>query len=538
MIAALLKAQWRSIRNLRPGGGRWGGVLLFAAGAVWYGLWIVCAGAAFGFASNPESVATLRLALPRGLMFVFLYWQLAPVLAASMGASLDLRKIRLYPVPEGTLFFIEVLLRLTTSIEMLLVTAGLLLGLSRNPVFAGPAASLNRLGLFFLFAAFNLLLAAGVRSLLERLLMRKHLREVLALAVVFVAVLPQLAVATGARLEALRGVLFTAPYRFWPWSAAGRLALSPAGWTDWATLAAWTALAWAFGRWQFARNLRFDFEQASGSQVTASPVAARWSDRLYGIPATLLPQPLGAVVGKELRTLSRTPRFRTVFIMGFSFGLIVWLPLALRRPGDSALAADFLTLVCVYALALLGQVSYFNAFGFDRSAAKAYFLWPTGLRVILAGKNLAAAVFILLEMLAVTAASMIFRIPIAPAKVGEAFLVTPVVALYLLAAGNLSSVHMPRALAPERVTQGGVPGRFQALMLVVYPIALIPAGLAYLARYAFSSQTAFYLVLASAAALGAAVYRVAMDSAVEAASRKRELFLAELSRGESPVTLN
>jgi hypothetical protein len=34
----------------------------------------------------------------------------------------------------------------------------------------------------------------------------------------------------------------------------------------------------------------------------------------------------------------------------------------------STLSRHFLTLICVYALTLLGQVSYWNCFGFDRSA--------------------------------------------------------------------------------------------------------------------------------------------------------------------------
>ena len=46
--------------------------------------------------------------------------------------------------------------------------------------------------------------------------------------------------------------------------------------------------------------------------------------------------------------------------------------------------------------------------------------------------------------------------------------------------------------------------------------------IAYLARYAFSSGVAFYLVLSVAAGLGAVVYGVAMDSATEAAGRRKE----------------
>ena len=171
--------------------------------------------------------------------------------------------------------------------------------------------------------------------------------------------------------------------------------------------------------------------------------------------------PVAAIVEKELRTLSRTPRFRLVFIMGFTFGLVVWLPLIFGRGvhRHSAASENFLTLVCLYALALLGQVTYWNAFGFDRSAAQAYFAWPVPISRVLIGKNLAAAIYVLLEILAVTVACLLLRMQPSPYKFLEAYLVTPVVAVYLLAAGNLGSIHMPRALNPERVAHGGMRAR-------------------------------------------------------------------------------
>ena len=120
-------------------------------------------------------------------------------------------------------------------------------------------------------------------------------------------------------------------------------------------------------------------------------------------------------------------------------------------------------------------------------------------------------------------------------KLVEAYLVTPVVAVYLLAAGNLSSVHMPRPLNPVRVAQGGSAGRSQAFMIFVYPLVLLPVLLAYGARYAFGSDIAFYLVLAFAAVVGGVVYWVALESAVSAAERRREEIITELSCAEGPV---
>ena len=112
--------------------------------------------------------------------------------------------------------------------------------------------------------------------------------------------------------------------------------------------------------------------------------ATRWqslSEIFYRLPGLLLRDPLAAIVEKELRSLSRTPRYRMVFVMGFSFGIMVWLPMILGRRAQShtALSRHFLTVTCVYALTLLGQVSYWNCFGFDRSAAQIYFAAPPSL---------------------------------------------------------------------------------------------------------------------------------------------------------------
>ncbi len=138
-------------------------------------------------------------------------------------------------------------------------------------------------------------------------------------------------------------------------------------------------------------------------------------------------------------------------------------------------------------------------------------------------------------MIAVTVACLLLRMAPRPHKIFEAFLVTPIVAVFLLAGGNLTSVYLPRALNPERVAQGGSAGRLQAFMLFVYPLALLPVALAYLARYAFRSALAFYLMLAFDAVLGGIVYWVSLDSAVKAAEERKEQIITVLSRNDGPV---
>jgi ABC-2 type transport system permease protein len=223
--------------------------------------------------------------------------------------------------------------------------------------------------------------------------------------------------------------------------------------------------------------------------------------------------------------------------MGFSFGLLVWLPITfgrMRNP-DSIMAANYLTFISVYALMLMSEISIWNVFGFDRSAAQVYYAMPVSFSTVLRSKNLAAMFFVFLEITVILFVCMLIGLPVTWSKVLEAYSVCSVFALYLLAVGNLSSVHNPKPMNPARSWGSSGAGRFQAMLLLIYPVLALPIMLAYLARYAFESSAAFYAVLAIAALLGAIVYSIAIDSAVSAADVRKEAIVTKLSHGEGPV---
>jgi ABC-2 type transport system permease protein len=537
MIAAILRAQ---LLSMRPGSSRGVGLGVLVA-VCWYGFWLFVSGMAGMFAAG-ATAATLRYALPLGLLAVCFYWQAMPVLSASMGSSLDLRKLLIYPAPHQQLFLVELLLRFTTGIEMQMVLAGAAVGLLRNPVSGGLSAFPWLFGAIAIFVLFNLLLASGTRSLLERLLARRKVRELVALLLAMVWVAPRFAMQLGYRPTWLHSAGEAMGSFGWPWSAAARAAFPLAQNTgitllSWLSLGVWTALAGWFGRTQFERNLRYDTLAAQATSL--KPVSARtrrWTERFYRIPALLWPDPLAAIVEKELRTLTRSPRFRMVFVMGFTFGLMFWLPMVLRRgahPG--AFSRNFLTIVCVYAMTLIGQVTYWNCFGIDRSAAVFYFAAPQPISRTLLGKNIACLFFVYLEAVVLMSITFALRVSFGLGQAVETLIVVGVCATYLMALGNISSVHYPRALSPERVSQSSGNNRAQALVMMLYPVVLLPVILAYVARYAFESQAAFSIVLAVAAAIGAIFYWIAMESAVKAAFSRRQDILEELSKGGGPV---
>jgi len=527
---AIIWAQWRSSRNRFSRGNQIGIAFTTLLTVIWYGAFAYLAVVAGFLLSDPQELPTTRGYLPSALLLCLLYWQFIPVLTASMGSSLDIRKLLVYPIPRGNLFGLEVVLRTSTSIEMLLLLLGAGIGLLLNPAVRlwAPFALLP-------FVAINLLLSAGVRDLLIRLLSRKRVREIVVFLLVLTAALPQALLLSGSRGR-IRAFFSGEPSPFLPWTAAARLAVGDFSWLSLLVLLGWTAVAYFFGRWQFERGLRFDQGEATAQAAPSARSASRL-EWWYRLPNRVFRDPLGALIEKELRFLTRTPRFRLVFTMGFSFGLLIWLPMAFGRAGNrnSLLAENYLTLVSLYALLILSDALFWNCFGFDRSAVQLYLLAPVKFSLVLIGKNIAAVFFVAMEITAIALVCALLRLPISATQILEAVSVTLVVTLFVLTIGNVNSVYNPRAVNPSRSFRTAASARTQAMLMLGFPIALVPVALAYLARYGFDSELAFFLTLIGGAALGAIVYGYSMVSAVQAAGDRKETFITALSRGEGPI---
>jgi ABC-2 type transport system permease protein len=529
-ILAIVWAQWRSARNRLPHANLAGLIFTAVLTVVWYGVFVLLAVVAGVLLSRRSEMAAFHKVLPPALLLSFLYWQVIPVLLTSMGASLDVRRLMVYPIPNRALFGVEVVLRITTGIEMLLLLTGAGIGLLFNrsvPIWA-PFS-------LVVWVLFNLFCSTGVRDLLVRLLAHKRIREIIVFLVVLAAALPQLMLSrgSGARVQQFLG---REPSAYLPWTATARLSLGEFSWLSLSALLGWTIAAYVFGRSQFERGLRFDAAEASSrGTLTARRVSRlEW---LYRLPSALVPDPLAALIEKELRFLSRAPRFRLVFLMGFSFGLMIWAPIAFGRAGarHTFLTDNYLTLVSIYALLLLSDALFWNCFGFDRSAAQVYFLVPVSMAKVLAGKNLAAVLLVAIEVTAIAIVCAILRLPVTGLKVVESFCVTCVITLYVLAVGNMSSLYNPRPVNPAKSMRSAAGGRTQALLMLAFPVTVAPVGLAYLARYAFDDEVAFFAVLAASAALGALFYGYSLHSALRASVNRREQIIAALSKGEGPI---
>jgi len=523
---AILWAQWRATRNFFP---RRGIAWTALVGAIWYGVWLVVSLSVMLLTSS----AMIGSTLAGILLLIFLYWQVVPVLMAASGASLDLRKLQAYPIPVSQLFGLEVMLRITAAIEVVLVLLGAAIGLLRNP--ETPAW-----GVFGLvaFVAFNLVLGVGSRDTIARILARRRVREAAFFLLILCAALPQLLLTRGRGFQGrFRAIMAKESSLFWPWTAAAHFSQGRDTLKSLAIVLAWLAAAGLFSYWQFRRTINFD-AQAAASRSSSGSKTSGFAEWFFRLPSMLLRDPLGALIEKEVRFLSRSPRFRLVFLMGFTFGLLIWLPVALGRQGasQSFLSGNYLTVVSVYSLLLLSEACFWNFFGFDRSAAQFYFLAPVSFTRVMIGKNLSALFFITLEIDMIALVCGLLGMPLKPINLAESFGVAAVISVFLLAAGNQLSIRQPRAMNPAASFRSGTAGRVQAVLFLIYPVAFLPVGLAYLARYAFASEAAFFAVLAADAALAAVVYKLSLDSAVLAADRLKEPMVTALSRGDGPIT--
>src|SRR5580698_2405686 len=241
---AIVWAQWRSTRNHLPRANLGGLLFTGVLTAFWYGAFAYLAVIAAVLLSRPSELEPFRKILPVALLLCLLYWQVIPVLLTSMGASLDLRKLLVYPIPKRGLFAIEVVLRISTAVEMLLILAGAATGLLINP--SVPLWAPFSLALFVLF---NLFCSTGIRDLLVRLLAHKRMREIIVFLVVISAALPQLMLFRGSQGR-MRQFFGAEPSAFFPWTATARLALGEFSWKSVAVILAWTLAAYVFGRTQ------------------------------------------------------------------------------------------------------------------------------------------------------------------------------------------------------------------------------------------------------------------------------------------------
>jgi ABC-2 type transport system permease protein len=532
-VSAIAFAQFRIMRNHLPRTNV-GSVLMWLFSMLWYGMFAGL-GASLVVILPRTPVLVIQEWLPVGLLGVFLFWQLIPLFTLSSGWSLQLNKLQIYPVSNGALFGMEVLLRLSTAPEMILVLVGTMIGLLRHPEVPSLAPFL-----LLLYIPFNLFLSLAVRELLLHSFERNRFRELFAILLVSIAVLPQLLLRTEAGRR-VQPYLFSAS-KGWgtPWHEVALLSAASLSLLSLAITLLWIAAGYMIAKWQFQRSLHEEEAFRSNAPLLTVSATRRTKlslfQRVLDSLSRIFGDPTAALLEKELRSLLRMPRFRVMFGMACIFGVLIFLPMSLRKAGNDFIASNFLPVVNVYGLLLLGDVLLWNVFGFDRNAAALYFVSPVAFDVVLRAKNLAAIIFMLLQTVAVWVLAAAFRVSVTPLSLINAFAASAVVAIFFLAIGNLSSVAIPKPMNPTQTFRKQASGRMQLRLTGTSLGMLLLLGFAFAARWAVERNWALLAVLAFEFLIGLIVYRLATESAVARGTRERERILDELSKGASPVS--
>jgi ABC-2 type transport system permease protein len=524
-VWAIFYAQFRTVRNRLPRT-QWASMLFSLVGLLWYGFF-----AGWGIALARQlpyvPMALLQKWAPAALFGVFLFWQTVPLITLSTGASLQLNKIQIYPVPLRALFGIEVLLRATGSPEMILLLFGAFAGLLRNPSVP-PFTAMSLL----LFLPMNLFFSLAIREAVLHSFERNRFRELFALLVISIGITPQLLLRSKLGSEAAKQFLRIGGVSLTPWRAVANATLSFHV-SDLGVCFVWLFISYLVARELFRRSLRYE-ETTRGSNGQTGQFS--FVDRLTRIPGTLLSDPLGALVWKELRSLLRMPRFRVVFGMACVFSVLIFIPFTLHSAGmgrSSFVRDNFVLIVTLYGLLILSDTLLFNAFGLDGSGAQIYFAAPVSLKPVFWAKNIAAVVFVLLQSLLVLAVLALLRMPVTFINAANGIALEVVVLVYFLATGNLSSVRLARAVDPRQTLRKNAGGRMQAWTFCATVGMFALGGLAYWARWATGRYWASFAVLAIEFAIGCVVYRISLQSAVERALGNREEMTGALSRSSA-----
>jgi ABC-2 type transport system permease protein len=535
-VLAIGWAQFRIARNHLPRTS-FGSVLIWGLSLLWYGLYIGFA--TFLAVSLPRvPVSEIHYWLPVGLLSVFLFWQIVPLFTLSSGWSLQLNKLQIYPISSSTLFGIEVLLRITSAPEMVIVLLGALIGLGRH-----PGIPLWSPLFLLLYIPFNLLLLLGIRDLILHSFERNRFRELFAALLISIGVLPQVLLRTGAAKRFSPYFLAAAQNALTPWHEIALLSLGSFSAVALLMMLAWTAASYAFARFQFQKSLVPDdsFRPGGSSAILPArrPAAAKTAS-LRELPARIFKDPMAALLQKELQSLVRMPRFRVIFGMACIFSVVIFIPVIFRngmQAREGFWSSNFLPIVNLYGLLLLSDVLLLNVFGFDRRAAEIYFVAPVPFETVLKAKNLTAMIFIAVQTLVVLVIATVLRIQVNLTAIASDVFASAVVTIFLLSLGNFVSVTMARPLDATQTFKKQTGAKMQLWLLLCSASIFLLIGFALLARYALQSDWALLGVLLLEFCIGLILYRAATESAVQRGLRDREQLLDALAKGASPVGL-
>jgi len=471
------------------------------------------------------------------LWFVFVFWQMFPVLGTAFTQNVDTSDLLRFPLTYRAYFLVRLaygVIDIATALGSLWLL-GIAVGIAVADFRLFPWAAF----VILVFAFVNVLLSRTIFSWVERWLARRRTRELLGILFFLVMISFQLVGPLVGRYghkptprEArLAGELSPIQQITPPGLAGAAIARFDSG----SVTAAFGNLL-ALGLYGLVffllldRRMRAQYhgESLSEGEGKSSRVKDKRLHVGWDIPG--LSGPIVATIEKELRYLSRSGPMLLTLIMPAFMLLIFRLGPSGHSEGMLSRAPNLAFPVgAAYALLMLTNLVY-NNFGADSSGVQLYFALPVRLRSVVLAKNLSHIAIFAIEMLVIwLAVGFMYQRPaldVTAATLAGVLFAAPI----NFAAGNLLSIHWPKRI------EFGVLGRQRAApatVLVSFGIQFAVFGIAALVMWYSERQQSMWLAAAIFLALAfvaISAYFVVLRSIDKVLMDRREVLIAELSR--------
>jgi ABC-2 type transport system permease protein len=212
-----------------------------------------------------------------------------------------------------------------------------------------------------------------------------------------------------------------------------------------------------------------------GRRAAISPVAAPIpAARPARARRSLIPAPVMAIAGKDLRYFWRDPQLKAMTLSSLLILVFIFLPRLTAGPeafrSSNGFLGSYLVYVAPIPAVFLSLNLSLNAFGLERQAAQTLFLFPVRPLYVLFGKNLAVAFVAILALLVSTLGLAALSgkwedVPVALTIGIAGMLVT-------MGCGNIISILLPSRVRQMRSGENRISGENGCLRAILSGIAL------------------------------------------------------------------
>jgi ABC-2 type transport system permease protein len=484
-------------------------------------------------AGRPELLALL-------MWFVFMFWQVFPIMATAFTNNPDSSDLLRFPLSYGSYFLVRLAYGAFDPATALgsLWSFGILVGVG----FAKPELLPWALLVLLAFAAFNLLFMQMVFAWAERWLAQRRTREIMGILFVLLMLSFQLIgplvghFEKRSRPDVQRYLDVLAPVQglLPPGLAADAIAQAVYSrfLTGFTSLALLSAFVLVIGYCLHVRLLA-QYRGENLSEV-AAPAALPLDRSLrlgWNLPG--FATPVAAVFEKEIRYLLRSGPMLLTLIMPifvlviFRFGAMNAARHSgafLARTPDMAFPA-----AAAYTLLMLTNLAY-NNFGGDAGGIQFFYASPVSFREIVLAKNLTHAGILAVEtIVAWIAVSFLYGRPaldVTIASLAGLLFAVPI----NFSAGNLLSIYAPKKLDYSSFGRQRAP-QMTVLISLGVQFFVVGVGLAafWIARH-YGNLWIATLFLLALAGISLSAYAMILNRMDGLALKRRETLVAELCR--------